>query len=312
MVGVVEEDGGVNRSATEADLEVEVGRGGTARLPREPDDLTGLHLLSYFHEVFRLMAVAGGEAVSVADDDVVAVAVIRSRLYDDTVEGRQHLVVGLGLDVHARMTAPAAPAIRTDDMGAGERIGPVLLLYLLQVEGEHGAVVEVAVVVVVRIEVEAFLLLGVEDRYRHVAARLSALQHLLPQAVTLRLQEGFSIDLATIDHDGEEAEGSAVVTTDDGDGLSGFHTLSHADEVLRVVGIDGFEAVVVADNDGVAMLWRAAGETDGTAEHRFHRVAFGRRYLQGTVLDRCLTDRQRKRIFIVAEDAEVDVESVAL
>ena len=151
--------------------------------------------------------------------------------------------------------------------------------------------VEIVVVVVVRIEAESFLLLSVENRYRHVAALLAALQHLLPQPVALRLEDRFGVDLSAVDHDGKEAEDATVFSSDDGDGLSGFHPLSHVDKVLRVIGVDGLEAVVVPDDDGVAILLCVAGEAYGSIEHGFYRVAFGRRYLKGTVFGRCFAYR---------------------
>lgn len=77
MVGVIKEDRRVDRAATEADLEVEVRRRGAARLSGEADDLTGFYLLPNLHEVLRLVTVARREAVSVADDDIVAVTEIR-------------------------------------------------------------------------------------------------------------------------------------------------------------------------------------------------------------------------------------------
>ena len=99
VVGVIEEDRGVDAAATEADLKVEVRRRGAARLSGKADDLTGLDLLSNFHEVLRLVTVTCRETVGMTDDDIVAVTVIRSRLDNDTVESCQHLIVGLRLDV---------------------------------------------------------------------------------------------------------------------------------------------------------------------------------------------------------------------
>lgn len=75
---MVEEDRRVDGTATEADLEMEVRGRGASCLSREADDFPRLHFLSRFDEVFRLVAVTCGETEGVTDDDIVAVAEIRS------------------------------------------------------------------------------------------------------------------------------------------------------------------------------------------------------------------------------------------
>ena len=97
--------------------------------------------------------------------------------------------------------------------------------------------------------------------------------------MALRFKDRFRIDPAAIDHDGEKTEGAAVISTDDGDGLSGFHALPYAYEVLCVVGIDGLEPVVVSDDDGVAVLLCALRQSNGTTEHGFHGITFRSCYL---------------------------------
>jgi hypothetical protein len=77
VVGVIEEDGGVDGTATEANLEVEMWGRGTARLSRETDDLTGFYFLTNLHKVLRLVTIACREAVGVADNDIVAITEIR-------------------------------------------------------------------------------------------------------------------------------------------------------------------------------------------------------------------------------------------
>lgn len=167
----------------------------------------------------------------------------------------------------------------------------MLLLYLLEVKRERGAIVEIIVIVVVRIQAERFVFFRVEDRHGNMVTGLPALQYLFPQSVILRLEDSLGINSAAIDHDREEAEGASVLAANDSDGLSGSHALPHVDEVLRVIGIDGLEAVVVSDDDGVAVLLGAAGEAYGTIEHGFHRIAFRGRYLKGSVLDRSFSYR---------------------
>lgn len=60
MVGVIEEDGGIDGMATEADLEMEVRGRGTTCLSRETNDLTGFYLLTNLHEVLRLVKFVTG------------------------------------------------------------------------------------------------------------------------------------------------------------------------------------------------------------------------------------------------------------
>lgn len=119
---MVEEDTGVDGAPVETHLEVEMWCCGTSGLSRQSDYLSGFHLLPLFDEVARLVAVAGGEAVGVAYDDVVSVSEVGSRLCYHTVEGRKYLVVGLCLDVDTRMRTLAASSIRTDDMRPCQRV----------------------------------------------------------------------------------------------------------------------------------------------------------------------------------------------
>ena len=80
------------------------------------------------------MAVTSGESVGVANDDVVAIAVIRSRPFHYAIKRGQYLIVGLGLDVHAGMSSAAPATVWAYYFGVGKGICPVLLFYLLQVD----------------------------------------------------------------------------------------------------------------------------------------------------------------------------------
>ena len=121
LVGVViEEDVGVVATTTEEDFEVHMLGGGAARAASEADDLSGLHLLSHLHEILRLVTIEGDESVAVLNLDAVAVATVVARLNDLAVESRKDVVVGLRLDVNARVyVATAAVAIGADDVSAG-------------------------------------------------------------------------------------------------------------------------------------------------------------------------------------------------
>ena len=109
--------------------------------------------------------------------------------------------------------------------------------------------------------------------------------------MALQLEDSLGIDSASIDHDREEAEGASALAANDSDGLSGSHALPHVDEVLRVIGIDGLEAVVVSDDDGVDLLLGAAVEAYSSIEHGFHRIAFRGRDLKGSVVNRSFSYR---------------------
>lgn len=97
MIGVVEENVGVYGASLESYLKMEMLGGGSASASRKSDNLSGFYFVSFFHEVFRLVAVACRKTVSVAYYDVIAVSEIRPGLCYDAVECRQHIVVGFGL-----------------------------------------------------------------------------------------------------------------------------------------------------------------------------------------------------------------------
>ena len=104
----------------------------------------------------------------------------------------------------------ATAAIGTDDLGAGQRIGPTLLLYVYEVE-----LIDVALGKGVGIEVYARVAGPVDSALSTrvcVDARPSrcAEERLLVQAVALQAKHGLGVYACAVDHDGEVEVGLAV------------------------------------------------------------------------------------------------------
>ena len=132
--------------------------------------------------------------------------------------------------------------------------------------------------------------------------------------MTLQLDDGLRIDARTVHHDGEIAIGLSVSGTHDGDGLSGIHMLSHLYQVLGIVGIHGFQTVVVTDYDHVAHRLSLAREAHITVKHRLHCIALGSRDVHHAVaIDKAsLAHRKRERIFLGTEYLKVNIEGLTL
>lgn len=301
---MVEEHGGIDTAPFEMDFEVEVLRCGATRSPRIADDLTSLDMLADLDNIPALMTVEGFEAIGVTDDDAVAITIIGPAAHDDTVEGGKDGIIGTGLDVHTGMIAAAA--IGTDDMTAGEGIGPVILLEFLKVKAE-GAVgqkgIIAGIVGIEAVDYEAFavtlcycsgaFLCGIAgDREADISACSFADEGLLTKLMTAKLQQHGGINTGAIDHDGEEAVDAVVAFPNDGDRLSGTDMVADIDEVLCVVGVDGLQSVVVADDDDVAILCGLTTQSDGTVEHGLDGIALTRRDLQKVLSLQCLSHRQ--------------------
>ena len=114
VVSQVEVVGGILRLAVHSGLEVQMGRGGATRLAYEGYHLPGLHVLTYLHLVLGVVSVVGLEAVGVLDAYQITIAGELTREHHLTVEGGIDLVLGLCLEVDARMLAPATLAVRAD------------------------------------------------------------------------------------------------------------------------------------------------------------------------------------------------------
>ena len=74
MIRQVEVVGGVLRLAVHASLEVQVGCGGATCLSDEGYHLPGLHMLTFFHQVLRVMGVVSLQTIGMLDAHQIAVA----------------------------------------------------------------------------------------------------------------------------------------------------------------------------------------------------------------------------------------------
>ena len=76
---MVEDEVGIEATALEVCLEVQMFSSGASGASCQSYHLTGFHLIAHLHEVLRLMAVERLQAVGVLQDDAVAVAIIARR-----------------------------------------------------------------------------------------------------------------------------------------------------------------------------------------------------------------------------------------
>ena len=273
--------------------------GGPASAARKTDYLACLHLIPLLHHVLTLMAIERFQAVGMLDADAVAIAVVRSRGNHLAIEGGINLVVRLGLQIHTRVTA--GTSVWTDDTGIRQWICPCLLLYLLQIEQEgvgdgkrvvhlvgvegHGVIATAAprflicflIVSIILIVLGNGGILATNHLDADAVALLAELHGLSAELMALQFDDGFRVDARTVHHDGEIAIGLSLSGAHDGDGLSGIYRLSHLHQVLGIVGIHGFQTVVMADHDHVAHRFGLARETHITIKHRLHCIALGSR-----------------------------------
>ena len=146
---MVEELLGIEVTASEMGLKVQVLCCGSAGAPCETDYLACLDVLAYLNQILGLVAVEGFKAKSVADDDTIAIAEVGAGARYYSVESCQDVIIGLGLDIDSRVSPSSSEG--TYDMASWQRVGPVLFGYGLEVEAEGGIVLE-----------RVLILLGVE------------------------------------------------------------------------------------------------------------------------------------------------------
>lgn len=120
----VEIVGGVTGLAVDAHFEVQMGRGGSARLTCEGYHLTSLDKIALLHQILRVMGIAGFQAVGMLDADVIAITVIDVGEYHLAFESGIDVVVGLCLEVNTRVRPFATFAVRADDLCARQRKMP--------------------------------------------------------------------------------------------------------------------------------------------------------------------------------------------
>ena len=125
------------------------------------------------------------------------------------------------------------------------------------------------------------------------------------------VEQRFRIDPSTVDKDGHKSSRLAVFRTYNGNGLAGLHPIAHLHKILGIPAIDRLQAIVVPDDDSIAIAGRKR-QTYSTAEHGFHGITFCRGNVQIlTVYDFCITNRQGKEIVVLAQRREIDAEGIA-
>ena len=72
---------------------------GSARTPREPNHITGLHALSHLDEVFVLMTVQRFKAIPVLDGDTISVTIMRPGKGHHAIKGGQNFIFWFGFEV---------------------------------------------------------------------------------------------------------------------------------------------------------------------------------------------------------------------
>ena len=73
---MVEDEVGIEATALEVCLEVQMFGSGASGASCQSYHLTGFHLIAHLHEVLRLMAVESLQAVGVAYDDTKSIAIM--------------------------------------------------------------------------------------------------------------------------------------------------------------------------------------------------------------------------------------------
>ena len=126
MGSVVEEAGRVDMFAIDARLEMQMFGCSTPCATSQRNDITGLYMITLLDQVLGVVAIIGLETVGMFDAYQIAIAIVLTREHHLTIEGCQDIVVGLGLQVCARMSASTTGTVRADNLCAGQRITPVL------------------------------------------------------------------------------------------------------------------------------------------------------------------------------------------
>ena len=90
---------GVNVSAFDAGLKVQVGSGGSTSLPCEGDGLASLDKVTCLDFVPGVMCIIGLQSVGMLDTDEITIAFLLAGEDYFAIEGRQNGVIGPGLEV---------------------------------------------------------------------------------------------------------------------------------------------------------------------------------------------------------------------
>ena len=80
---------------------------------------------------------------------------------------------------------------------------------------------------------------------------LAELHGLAAQLMRFQLYESFRIQPTAIHHDREVTISFTLLRAYNGNRLSGIHMLSYLNQVLGIVGINGFQTAIVAHHDDI-------------------------------------------------------------
>ena len=106
-----------------SDLKMKMLGGGAPRPSCQGNLLSAPHLLPFFHVVFGVMGIKGLRTILMFDDDALTVAIVAFRHRDNTIINGIDRIIGLGLQIHPRMTMGASVVlIRADYLGTRQRV----------------------------------------------------------------------------------------------------------------------------------------------------------------------------------------------
>ena len=106
-----------------SDLEMKMLGGGATRSSRQGDLLSASHLLPFFYKVLGIVGIKGLSTIRMFDDDTLSVAIITLRHRDHTVIYGIDGIIGLGFQIHTRMTmGTPVILIGTDHLGTRQRV----------------------------------------------------------------------------------------------------------------------------------------------------------------------------------------------
>ena len=165
----------------------------------------------------------------------------------------------------------ALATIRTDYLGTRQRISPGCLFYLLQIKLEsigngkrimnlirierHSisySTLFLARCLLVSLSISSYRrILATDNRSDDTGTMLAELHRLAAQLMRFQFDEGFRIQPTAIHHDREVAISFTLLRAYNGNRLSGIHMLSYLNQVLGIVGINGFQTAIVAHHDDI-------------------------------------------------------------
>ena len=281
----------------------------------QANHLPCFHLITHLDKVLRLVAVESLKAIAMLDAYAVPIACKGATFDDNAVKCCDYSVVGLGLNVYTRVTTWASKG--ADDMTSRQRICPAFFLNIGEIEFESVGIFKW--IFRVYVFVFAFLLapvgiIGALHGYVDKASVLCTQQSFLAEFVALQFDNDFRSDASAIHHNGKFTVGFPSFTAHNGYRLPGIDLLSHLHEVLGVVSIDGFEAIVVAYDDDISIAVDITREANSAGKHGFYGITFfGLDFQSLSIVDDFrLSNGQRKGVIVGFQGAEINADCVRM